>query len=110
MLGTNSHSLRSGRRAGVLISTPFESDATQHRDLVQCVHCQFTTVWTPGSGRYWGWCARCNGFYCGWKPTCHQCVPALQMIENLEAGMPYELAIRHRPIRISTAGLLLPGG
>ena len=107
-LGT--HALRSGRNAGVLISTPFDCDRIQHQDLIQCIHCQFTTPWQPGSGRLWGFCARCNGWFCGWKESCcNYCVPAEAMIENLEAGMPYEVAVRHRPIRVSTAGLLLPG-
>jgi len=107
MLGKNA--MRCGRNAGVLISSDIESDRTQHRDLVQCCHCQFTTIWTPGSGRYWGWCTRCNGFFCGWKESCHNCVPAELMIENLELGLPYHLAIQHRPVRVSLAGLLLPG-
>jgi hypothetical protein len=105
-----SHGLRDGRRAGVLISSAKDRDRVRDCDLVQCVHCQFTTVWTPGSGRYWGWCTKCSGFYCGWKPECRdQCVPALQMIENLEKGRPadYVPTWASNPRGVSVGGVLL---
>jgi hypothetical protein len=35
----------------------------------QCVHCQFTWEYRPGSGITRGYCLRCNGFVCG-RPEC----------------------------------------
>jgi hypothetical protein len=104
------HAMRSGRSAGVLISAPLDSDKIRHQDLIRCCHCSFLTTYQPGSMRQWGYCASCDGYFCGWKESCHVCVPEELLIENLELGLPYHLAVRHRPTRISLAGLLLPGG
>jgi hypothetical protein len=35
----------------------------------QCVHCQFTWEYKPGSGDVRGFCLKCNGFLCG-RPEC----------------------------------------
>jgi|SRR5882672_6090773 len=37
----------------------------------QCVHCQFTWEYKPGSGRKYGLCLSCNGLVCG-NPWCKQ--------------------------------------
>lgn len=35
----------------------------------QCIHCQFTWEYQPGSGIERGWCLRCGGFLCA-RPEC----------------------------------------
>lgn len=60
---------------------------------VQCVHCGGHWVPQPGSGRVRGFCTNCNGPICG--PSCQQCVPAEQLLENLERGV----CASHRPIQ-----------
>ena len=43
----------------------------------QCIHCQATWIYKPGSGRKYGFCLRCGGVTCN-KPscnTCKQCAP-----------------------------------
>lgn len=52
---------------------------------LRCVHCGGHWVPQPGSGRVRGFCARCNGPFCG--PGCQKCVPAEQQLENMEAGI-----------------------
>lgn len=88
---------------GTLISTPLDSDCVVERQTVQCVHCGRVWLWQPGSGRVRGFCTRCNGITCG-SHACDVCVPLLQLVENLEAGMGYEQARLHRPIRASVPG------
>lgn len=85
---------------GTLISTPIDSDRKVERQTVQCVHCARVWLWQPGSGRKRGFCLRCNGLTCG-GAACDHCVPIEQLLENLEAGLPYELARLYRPIRVS---------
>lgn len=90
------------RMRGTLISTPIDGGKVVQSDTVQCVHCQAVWQWKPGSGKTRGFCLKCNGFFCG--PQCEACVPIEQVIENLEAGMPYHLARQHRPIRVTVDG------
>ncbi|MCC6419930.1 MAG: hypothetical protein IT429_16975 [Gemmataceae bacterium] len=92
---------------GVLISTPVDSDRAVQRDTVQCCHCGRIWLWQPGSGRRRGFCTLCGGLTCG-TGACDRCVPMEQMIENMEAGLPYELACRHKPIRVSVPGIIKP--
>lgn len=49
-----------------------------------CCHCGGHFVMQKGSGRLRGFCTRCNGLICG--PACANCVPAEQLLENIEAG------------------------
>jgi len=88
-----------GQRKATLISTPYEGGPERQADYVQCVHCQHPFLYTRGSGNVRGWCIRCNGMFCG--PECETCVPAEQLMKNLEAGMDFEQAKRHRPIKVS---------
>lgn len=87
---------------GLLISTPLGSDKHLRRDTVQCVHCGRAWVWTPKSGRERGYCVRCGGFVCG--RGCEECVPYEALIENLEAGLPFFLARKHRRIFVAVSG------
>lgn len=46
---------------------------------VSCVHCQYTWIYKPGSGKKRGWCYNCNGFICG--PKCIECIPYEKKLE-----------------------------
>jgi len=96
----------SSQRSGILISMPIDNDRVQQQDTVSCCHCGRVWLWVKGSGRVRGWCMRCNGVTCG-NQACDECVPMLQMIQNLENGMSYEEARRHRNIIVSVPGLIL---
>jgi hypothetical protein len=41
----------------------------------QCVHCQYTWVYQPGSGNRRGFCTKCNGLLCGSKKCFDSCAP-----------------------------------
>ena len=51
--------------------------------LRQCIHCQFTWTYKPGSGHLAGWCFRCGGFICH-KIACQDCYHKEQRIEDIE--------------------------
>lgn len=59
---------------------------------LQCCHCGGHFAPRPGSGTVRGFCTRCMGPVCG--PGCAECVPAEQLLTNLETGKPLD----HRPI------------
>lgn len=42
---------------------------TEEGETRQCVHCQDTWVYRPGSGARRGFCMKCMGILCG-KPEC----------------------------------------
>jgi hypothetical protein len=44
---------------------------TEQGEGRQCVHCQFTWTYRPGSGITRGYCLRHDGFLCG-RPECAQ--------------------------------------
>ena len=51
----------------------------------QCVHCQFTWTYKPGSGKVATFCKNCDGFVCH-KLACNKhCYPAEQFVEDIEA-------------------------
>lgn len=73
--------------AGLLtITDPGADKPVLEVKTLQCVHCLAHWVPEPGSGRVRGWCRNCMGPVCG--PGCAKCVPAEQMLENIEAGRP----------------------
>lgn len=96
------------QRRGVLISRAYEGGPEEHIDLIACVHCQRIFPYVRGSGNVRGWCMRCSGIHCGLG--CEECVPWRQMIANLEAGMGFDQAKRHRPVTASVGGVLLGKG
>lgn len=57
----------------------------QQYDCLQCAHCQFTWVVSPGSGRRRGFCLKCNQVTCGAK-GCEECIPIEKRITLYEAG------------------------
>ncbi len=52
--------------------------------LRQCIHCQFTWIYRPGSGYLSGWCRNCNGFICSEKASCMNCYHKEQRVEDIE--------------------------
>lgn len=85
-------------RAGVLTSTPIEGGPAVQADILSCIHCGFTWVPAPGSGRLRGFCGKCNGYVCG-RHFCTMlgCVHRERIIENLERGRP----LNFNPIIVS---------
>ncbi len=76
-------------RIGILTSTPYAGGPAIVQDLVCCVHCGYTWIFQPGSGRRRGFCMRCCGLVCGHK-ACEEvgCVHRHQQFDNLEQGRP----------------------
>ena len=105
------------QRIGVLTSQAYEGGPAQEIDLCSCVHCQMVFPFVKGSGTLRGWCMRCNGTTCG-RPCCDVCVHWKQLLANMEAGLSWSQAKRHRPITVnvpcavpaSKGGLLLGKG
>lgn len=52
--------------------------------LRQCVHCQYTWTYRPGSGILRGFCFRCDGHTCG-GVACMDCYPKEQRVDDMEA-------------------------
>jgi|SRR5579862_4730567 len=79
--------VRGRHLAGVITSTPYDGGPVEQRDLLSCIHCAYTWVPRPGSGRLRGYCMRCAGFLCG-RPACTAlgCVHREQLLENIEAA------------------------
>lgn len=57
-------------------------DGAHVADTVQCVHCGGHFVMVRGSGRTRGWCANCNGIFCG--PGCSTCLPIEKRLDLRE--------------------------
>lgn len=70
---------------------------------VQCCHCGKIWHLQPGSGKRRGICTRCKtdkepGITCG-RPECDTCIGGVdRLLDNLEAGLPWNQALQHRPI------------
>lgn len=90
------------QRVGVLVSAPLESDLVTQIDLVQCCHCQFTTVYTPGLERRWGVCWKCNDWHCDKHSCCVKCVPVRRWLDNMHEGKPAD----HVPIVATVPGVI----
>lgn len=81
----------------VTLSDPGSDKPLAEIATLQCAHCGGHWIPAPGSGRVRGWCQRCAGPVCG--PGCAECVPAEQLLENIEHGRPLEF----RPIIVPTS-------
>lgn len=80
--------------------------------LRQCMHCQYTWTYKPGSGIRRGFCVNCNGFICG-KPRCDTCYHKEKQVEDLEAiylknKRAIEAAVRQHDLRELIAGVRCP--
>jgi len=89
-----------GHKSGTLITTLYDDDRVVVSDTVKCCHCGRQWVWKPGSGKVRGYCMSCANFTCG-RLECDPCRTEEQLLENMEAGRPYDYV----PVRI-----LVPGG
>ncbi len=70
---------------GTLLITDLHSGEKLFEGYVrQCVHCQNTWTYRPGSGIRRAMCDRCNGHTCG-RPSCDTCYHKERRIEDLEA-------------------------
>jgi len=73
------------REAGLItILDPGADRPVAEIPTLQCVHCGGHFPVQPGSGKIRGYCTRCRGPVCG--PKCAKCVPAEQLLENIEHG------------------------
>jgi hypothetical protein len=50
-----------------------------HREWMSCVHCQYTWMIEPHSGKERGFCMHCMGPTCG--PKCEKCIPLQRRLE-----------------------------
>lgn len=79
------------RPNGWTLST-FPDGRNVETDTRQCVHCGRHWIVRPGSGKLRGYCANCNGPFCG--PACERCLPTEKLLECIEKGIhPDQLPI-----------------
>jgi hypothetical protein len=69
------------------LTDPGSDKVYKRAATTMCVHCGGHFEATPGSGRIRGFCYRCNGAICSFA-CAQKCVPRLQRIINMEAGLP----------------------
>jgi len=60
----------------------------------QCVHCQYTWEYHPGSGIQRGYCLKCDGFMCA-RPECQQeqielCSAWLARTSKVRSCIPFD--------------------
>jgi hypothetical protein len=72
----------------IIVTDPGSDKPLAEVGTLQCCHCGGHWIPQPGSGRVRGFCQNCNGFVCG--PGCAACVPAEQLLENIEKGRPLD--------------------
>lgn len=72
-----------GRRSHGQDTISWDDGRTEEYDVLQCVHCQFSWAYKPGSGAHRGWCRRCDGPVCG-KSQCMTCNPIVQQMEDYD--------------------------
>ena len=85
----------------------------------QCIHCQFTWKYSPGSGDRRGYCVKCGGFVCA-RAQCiaeqlrltgnaADCIPFddwnRRMIDKVAKFLPLDPALTVTP-----AGIIVPRG
>jgi len=77
------------RTSGHVITEFPDGRAALIDETVQCVHCQRHRIYRRETlKRDWCWCVRCQGTVCN-RPECaDRCVPAEQLLENIEQGRP----------------------
>ena len=92
--------------------TIFNADGTVifEGHVRQCVHCQHTWTYAPGSGILRGICGNCNGHTCG-QPQCDTCYHKEKRIEDIEAiamrnKKAIEAAVRQRTLREAVCNYL----
>lgn len=104
------HGLESSSQ-GLILVTDIQSGKTLFEGYVrQCVHCQNTWTYRPGSGIARGFCRRCSGHTCG-QPKCETCYHKEKRIEDMEAiylmnKRAIEAAVRQQILREAIFGSL----
>lgn len=89
-----------GHKASGYLVTADRNGNKVERETRQCVHCQATWVYQPGSKRRYGFCLKCHGVICG-NPECQQCKGPFE--KQVEA------ALKNPPSGYkSSGGLLVP--
>ena len=109
IIDSRSHSLPGKQRSGYGELSYKDSDRKEGCDTVQCCHCSYTWVYTPGSGRTRGICLRCNGITCG-RDCCEKkgCVFKEAFLDLMEQGILWEdIHEGQRSVKVSVAW---PGG
>ncbi len=99
--------LRHGRERdsqGIIIVTCLDTGKTLYEGYVrQCIHCQYTWEYKPGSGIERGFCTNCDGHTCG-RVACDSCYHKEKRIEDMEAlermnRAAIEAAVRQQELR-----------
>lgn len=86
----------SGDRPSGYIAT---SDEKCFAETRQCVHCQYTWIYIPGSGAKRGICLKCYGLLCG-RPEC------MRLCDEKHA--PFSEANQDARYRMTPGGVMLP--
>lgn len=86
--GVRRHCAPRQQKIGIIQSAPYEGGKTVEGELIQCCHCQWTQLYTPGVEKQWGLCYRCADWHCS-KFTCRtKCVSVQRWLENRRTGKP----------------------
>lgn len=100
---------------GILLVTDRETGRVLFEgNLRQCIHCQNTWTYKPGSDVRRGFCVRCNGNLCG-RPQCDTCYHKERRIEDMEAvawmnKRVIEAAVRQQQLRKALGDFLRDRG
>lgn len=93
------------RRPGAVVQLFDPEQPTELQlEMVACCHCgkyhpmRGAAMLLAGGVRVLDYCSRCDGVHC---PSCVQCVPVEQRLENIEAGRPL---LASRPTSILVPG------
>ncbi len=68
---------------GIVLITDMHGKTIWEGEVRQCMHCQYTWKYEPGSGNLRGFCYNCGGHICGRK-QCATCYHKEQRIEDME--------------------------
>lgn len=104
--------------------TQDESGCRIEGETRQCVHCQFTWIYQPGSGDRRGWCLNCNGFVCA-REECmkeqaqridewlrltskvRNCIPFEEWNDRLKEKVLHRLPLEPG-MTVTSSGLIVP--
>lgn len=101
-----------GRASGIGIIQYVDGGREIQHDTVRCVHCGYTWVYEPGSGRTRGWCGRCQGITCA-RPCCENrgCIPMERELEFLEKLIDWnQMTSDMIPVSVSMPANVSPKG
>ena len=76
--------LQKNRPSGYFSTFNVESGKKIEGETRQCIHCQYTWIYQPGSGRKRGWCIRCQGLLCGQYNCMKYCINVEQRLKGQE--------------------------